>query len=135
MKPAFRLAIILPCLLLVLGYYGLVMNLFNLMPFGFLDGAHAIVPIPWRAGVVASAFALALLIAVAAATHHLNPVPLLAIVGAGGKLWWRGRSRQLEVSRIPDTASEAQRLVALAVYFGLIVGLTLAVQVLPPLLP
>jgi Zn-dependent protease len=124
-----------PELLHVLGYYGLVINLFNLVPFGFLDGAHALSPIPWRAGVAAAALAACALFLSARATGHVNPIGLVVVIGAGAKLWWRSRVVYADPSGIPDVATDPQRRIALAVYFGTVTSLTLAVQTLQPHLP
>jgi Zn-dependent protease len=123
-------------LLVAVGFYGLAINLFNLVPFGFLDGAHAIVPIGWRAGAAATALAAFVLFVAVRETGHLDPVPLLVLVGAAWQFWTRSRRRpDAAPGGIPDVATTGQRHAALAIYFGLVVGLTVAVQVLHAQLP
>jgi Zn-dependent protease len=123
-------------LLVAVGFYGLTINLFNLVPFGFLDGARAIVPISWRAGAAATACAGFVLFVAVRETGHLDPVPLLVLIGAAWQFWSRSRRpATAPADPIPDVATIGQRQAALAIYFGTVMGLTVAVQVLHAHLP
>ena len=123
-------------LLVAVGFYGRTINLFNLVPFGFLDGARAIVPIPWRAGAAATAFAGFVLFVAVRETGHLDPVPLLVLIGAAWQFWSRRRRPAgAPADTIPDVATPGQRHAALAIYFGTVIGLSVAVQVLHAHLP
>jgi Zn-dependent protease len=123
--------------LFVLGSYALTLNLFNLLPFGFLDGARALAPVPWRAGLAATVHGGFALYVAARASGHLNPVPLLVLAVAAWQLWQRRGRGDLSADhdQVPDVATPAQRHAVLALYFGSVVALTLAVHLLAPHLP
>jgi membrane-associated protease RseP (regulator of RpoE activity) len=123
-------------LLATAGFYGLTINLFNLVPIGFLDGARALVPIPWRAGAAATALAAFVLFVAMRETGHLDPVALIVLVGCAWQFYRLSRGPRPEVpGGIPDVATPGQRQAALAIYFGTVVALTIAVHALRATLP
>jgi Zn-dependent protease len=136
-------------LLQALGFFGLVMNLFNLTPFWTLDGARMLAPVAWRPGLTCAIASTVLLVAIAATTGHLNPIAAIAVAVA---LWrfgsrWRAERRDTRsalerlvdqdraASAVPDAADPLERRIALAVYFGILAALTVAVHVLFNALP
>ncbi len=128
-------------LLLALGFFGLLMNLFNLTPFWSLDGARMLGVVSWRAGLWATGVSVLALVAIAWAAGHLNPVALIAVAVCawrfGRHAWWnrrgapalaleRLRLREAERTAVPDHADATQRRIGLAVYFGTLLVLAAA---------
>jgi len=138
-------------LLRVVGFYALVLNLFNLTPVWQLDGARMLAPVGPRATLIGAAIALAALIGAAVHAGHLNPIALIAVAVCafrGGSRWWHARraawptsllerAEKLRVAAtaIPDEVPPRLRLRAALVYFGALIALTLAVHALHAELP
>lgn len=94
-------------------YFNLIMTLFNLIPFGFLDGgriASAISGKFWIIGLVIFG-ALAL-------TSH-NPV-LMVLLISGSISAWKNRKKDREADRYYDIDSGSRGILAMA-YFGTLV--------------
>jgi Zn-dependent protease len=140
----------LSVVLLAVGFFALVMNLFNLTPVWQLDGDRMLAPVtPWI-GAVGLVFAGAVTVLSGMHGGNANPVAVIGLLVAGwrlGERLWRahgggtasalGRlqahTRMLEA--IPDDATSGQRLVAAATYFGTFALLTAGVHLVFPLLP
>lgn len=100
-------------LLMALAYSGFFLNLFNLMPVGFLDGgriATAISPWLWVIGLV---------IATAMAIQHVNVILILIIVAALPRVWSLFRTKTEEEKRYFEV-TPTQRATIAILYFGLI---------------
>ncbi len=104
-------------LLARLGYFTLVMNLFNLMPIGFLDGSRMVAPLgkpEWLVGLPLMIFA-----AYASLTEHdhFNPIALIVLILAV----IRGVTRVFKKAPSPEAlaVTHQQRLIAACTYFGL----------------
>ena len=99
-----------------LAYVGYFLNLFNLMPVGFLDGGRmvtALSPWLWIVGVV---------IAGAWAVHRPSFIIFLILITALPRLFTLFRHRTDEEQRFFEV-TPGQRGVAALIYFGLIVAL------------
>lgn len=136
----------------VVGYYALILNLFNLTPVWTLDGARMLAPVGTRLAAAGAAVAVFTLVASAMWGGHLNPVALIA-VGAGavrtGIAWWRARrapaeprtvverieAAQREARAVPDDVPAAHRARAAEVYFTTLCLLAVAVHGLARVLP
>jgi Zn-dependent protease len=136
-------------LLFAIGYFALVLNLFNLIPVWQLDGARMCAPIRRAHAAVGAAWLLAVMIASAVLADYLNPVALF-VVALGvfnvGRGWWRERRphpattlEQLDALRAsPATlrpVSAVQERAAAFVYSGLAALLIAATQLLQTRLP
>jgi len=109
-------------LLVALAFTGFFLNLFNLVPFGPLDGgriAAAIHPAIWFAGLVG----LVGLVIVAP-----NPILILILVVGGLDSWRRWRERKHPELAAYYRISPAQRLAAGVAYVGLAALLALAMS-------
>ena len=112
-------------LLRVLGYTGMFMNLFNLLPIIPLDGgrtAAALSPKLWFVG-------LGLLLAYEIwRPSHI--IPLVLVLGAF-EAWRRWKGRDTEASRIYYTLTSDQRLQIGVGYVGLVVVILWAMHAYP----
>jgi Zn-dependent protease len=139
-------------LVLAVGYFALLMNLFNLIPFWTLDGSRMMGPVPINFAIAGSAVLLALVAFGATRSTHLNPIALgVAAVSAwkAGSRWWEARQAKQRLSALAqlnqltaaqraisdDGVTSSQRIVATSVYFGLAAFLIIAMIELPALLP
>lgn len=110
-----------------LAYVGFFLNLFNLAPIGFLDGGRivtALSPWLWLVGAVV----LGLLM-----VAHFNFLLLLILLMSLPRLFSLFRKRTEEEARYFEV-TPAQRWLMGALYFGLIIFLTLAMKLshVPP---
>jgi Zn-dependent protease len=137
-------------LLFAVGYFALVMNLFNLMNVWQLDGARMCAPVRRRDAALGNAWLLAVVIATAIAGGALNPVTVF-VVALGifqvARAWWHERRPRtataleqldpMSASRgaLPGVVSPAQQRVAALVYFGLATALVAATHLLQARLP
>ena len=99
-----------------LAYMGFFLNLFNLAPFGFLDGGRvvtALSPWLWLVGVV---------IIGAMMFFHFNLILLLIVIMSLPRLFSLFRKRTGEELRYYEV-TPSQRLIMGILYFGLIAGL------------
>lgn len=139
-------------LLLAVGYFALMMNLFNLIPFWQLDGSRMMGPVSLE---LATAGTVLLLLVVGVGTvraAHVNPFALgVAGVSAWrvGTRWWEARQVKQQLSALEqinsltaaqraisdDGVTQSQRVIAASVYFGLAALLIIAMHELPALLP
>jgi Zn-dependent protease len=138
-------------LLRVVGFYALVINLFNLTPVWQLDGARMLAPVGpgvMLAGTVAGIVVLAI---AAARADHLNPVALIAVgallVRVCTRLYRRRRAQPdasvlervtaIEQARsaIPDDVTTGARHRAALVYFAALLILIAATHGLEQWLP
>lgn len=131
------------------GYFGLVMNLFNLTPFWTLDGARMMRSVRPTAGLVGVGLTVVVLLVTARAADHLDVFAVIAVAVAAFRLGdaaWRTRRaprtllEQVEANQLAavtpdDDMAPGVRLRATAVYFAMLAGYTAAVQLLFPLLP
>lgn len=136
-------------LLRAVGYFGLVMNLFNLTPFWTLDGARMMRSVRPTAGLVGVGLTVVVLLVTARAADHLDVFAVIAVAVAAfriGDAAWRTRRaprtllEQVEANQLAavtpdDDMAPGVRLRATAVYFAMLAGYTAAVQLLFPLLP
>jgi len=136
-------------LLFAIGYFALVLNLFNLIPVWQLDGARMCAPIRRSHAAVGVAWLLAIMVVSAALADYLNPVALFVVaLGAfnAGRAWWRDRRpksatalEQLDsLNASPPTlrpVSRVQERTAAFVYSGLATLLIAATQLLQSQLP
>jgi Zn-dependent protease len=106
-----------------LAYTGFLLNLFNLMPIGFLDGGRvvtALSPWLWLVGAVLTGFLLFV---------HFNILLLLIFLMALPRLWSLFRGHAPEEARYFEV-TPSQRLIMGVLYFGLagalVFGLKLA---------
>lgn len=139
-------------LLRALGFFTLILNLFNLIPVWQLDGARMVTPIRNRAGLAGFAVLGAVLVGIASSGAALNPIALF-VVALGAFRYasrgWRERNRVEPASALErlsamtasaravpdDGVSPSQRRLAWAVYFGLSAALMAGVHALPQWLP
>ncbi len=111
-----------------LAYSGFVLNLFNLMPVGFLDGGRIVTALsPWL--WVAGFCALAALV-----FSHPNFLLILILVFSIPRLISLFRRRSAEEQRFYEV-TPSQRWVIGLLYFGLIACLTLALWACPAIRP
>lgn len=139
-------------LLLAVGYFAMMMNLFNLIPFWQLDGSRMMGPVSLKLAAAGTALLLAVVGVGMVRAAHVNPFAL-GVVGVSawrvGTRWWEGRQAQQQQSALEqlntltaaqraisdDGVTPSQRLIAASVYFGLAALLILAMHELPALLP
>ncbi len=124
----------LPGLLYAVGYFTLIINLFNLFPVWQLDGARMTAPLTpalWTAGTVVLALVL---LHDASASGHVQPIPMLLVAlcaWRSASAWWSGRSQQGALARLASAGKRQQdsdvtpdqRLIAAGVYFALAIAL------------
>jgi Zn-dependent protease len=140
-------------LLRVVGFYALVLNMFNLTPVWQLDGARMLAPVGGKLLAAGAAVALAVLIASGIAADHVNPIALItvAVVGvrAAVRVWRERRppavtaasalerveAMQRAHAAVNDDVSPAARLGAAAVYFATLCVLVASVHALEAWLP
>ena len=105
-----------------LAYVGFFLNLINLMPVLPLDGGRAMAvlgPKVWIVGI---------LVAVAATVIFLGPFMLLLVLVIGGpELYYRWKNRHSEESRKFHSVPAKTKLAVAAVYFSLVVLLSIGV--------
>ena len=105
-----------------LAYVGFFLNLINLMPVLPLDGGRAMAvlgPKVWIVGI---------LVAVAATVLVLGPFMLLLVLVIGGpELYYRWKNRHSEESRKFHSVPTRTKLAVAAVYFSLVVLLSVGV--------
>lgn len=138
----------------VVGYYGLVINLFNLLPFWQLDGARILAPVRPVPGLVGALAVLVLTALLGLQLGRVEPLGILAAVLATfqlGRRAWRahrasapsGALARLERLEQADRASPdgdadvqpGQRLIALGTWVLLTGGLTVLASLVRPWLP
>lgn len=105
-----------------LAYTGFLLNLFNLLPVGFLDGGRivtALSPWLWLAGF---AGLLALIV------FHFNFILLIVLIVSLPRLFMLFRAKTDEERRFFEV-TRAQRVQMTAMYFGLIAFLVLGMKV------
>jgi Zn-dependent protease len=138
-------------LLLAVGYFGLVMNLFNLMPVWQLDGARMCAPVRVTDGAIGVAVLVFVLLASSLAGQRVNPVGLFVTGFAGVRFLgaaWRARRRPAthaasaldQLQALESVAADgtrievmpAQQRTAALVFFALAAVLILVVQALMP---
>jgi len=101
-----------------LAFSGFFLNLFNLAPFGFLDGGRIVTALsPWL-WLVGTVIILALMV------FHFNFVLLLIFIMSLPRLFSLFRQKSAEELRYYEVAP-AQRVVIGVAYFGLIAYLVL----------
>ena len=137
-------------LFLAVGFFALVMNLFNLTPVWQLDGQRMLAPVTTSLGLAGLVLATVVTIVTGVHTGHANPIAVIALLVAGwhfGERLWRGwrtaptsalrrlEAQTRELEAVPDDATPAQRFVAAATYFGTFALLTTGVHLVFPLLP
>ncbi|MFL5319997.1 MAG: site-2 protease family protein [Myxococcaceae bacterium] len=139
-------------MMLAVGYFSLIMNLFNLTPFWTLDGARMIGPLTLRASIIGTSVLVLLLALATWRGEHLNPIALIVVAVGGYRAFERyfaERNKKphatpleklnalsAEARKISeDGVTDAQRNTAALVYFGLAAILILATHELPALLP
>lgn len=138
-------------LLRALGFFTLLLNLFNLMPVWQLDGARMLAPVPPGTGFAGVLLLAVVLFVAAAASPRLNPMALIVVALGGYRFataWWRSRRHpsdataleRLSAGSAPTSPPDAhvtpgQRLTAASVYFGLAGILVVAVHLLDRHLP
>ncbi len=111
-----------------LAYSGFVLNLFNLMPVGFLDGGRIVTALsPWL--WIAGFCALGTLV-----FYHPNFLLILILVFSIPRLISLFRTRSAEEKRFYEV-TPSQRWVIGSLYFGLIACLTLALWASPAIQP
>ncbi len=104
-----------------LAYTGFFLNLFNLMPVGFLDGGRivtALSPWLWLAG-----FAILLFLTIT----RFNFILLLILIASLPRLFSLFRAKTEEEKRYYEVTPE-QRLIMGLLYFGLIAALVIGMQ-------
>jgi Zn-dependent protease len=109
-------------LLVALAYSGFFLNLFNLVPIGFLDGgriAAALSPWLWLAGAAGTLVLMFL---------HFNFILLLIFVLALPRLWSLFRRKSDEEQRYYEV-TPSRRLAMGALYFGLAAALVIGMRV------
>jgi len=139
-------------LLLAVGYFALMMNLFNLIPFWQLDGSRMMGPVSIYLAAAGTALLLVVVGIGTARADHVNPFALgVAGVSAWkvGTRWWEARQEKQRLSALEqinhltaaqqaisdDGVTQSQRVIAACVYFGLAALLIIAMHELPALLP
>jgi Zn-dependent protease len=113
---------------LSLAYTGFLLNLFNLMPVGFLDGGRIVTALsPWL-WVVGFAVLVVLLM-----ITQFNIILLLVLISSLPRLFSLFKSKT-DVERRYFEVTPGQRLVMGALYFGLIGALVLGMRLthIPP---
>ncbi|HOX43634.1 MAG TPA: site-2 protease family protein [Myxococcota bacterium] len=104
-----------------LAYTGCLLNLFNLIPIGFLDGGRVATALsPWL-WVVGLAVGLAL------AIYHPNLILFLVILAALPRVFWLFRKKSDQERRYFELRPGQRGLMA-AAYFGLVLLLALGMQ-------
>jgi Zn-dependent protease len=104
-----------------LAYSGFVLNLFNLLPIGFLDGGRVVTALsPWL-WVVGAVMAGSLLLV------HFNFLLLIIFLMALPRLWSLFRKKSAEEARYFEV-TPAQRWTMGGLYFGLIAALVLGLK-------
>lgn len=117
-------------LFLALAYTGFMLNLFNLMPIGFLDGgriATAISPWLWVLGLV-------ILVAFIFMQQHINFLLILILIMSLPRVWSLFRPKSDEEKRYFEVTKE-QRTTMAVLYFGLIALLVFGMRwahIVPP---
>ena len=110
-----------------IAYSGLFLNLFNLAPIGFLDGGRVVTALsPWLWLVGAVIVALMMI-------THFNFILLLIFLMSLPRLFSLFRPRMAEEQRYFEV-TPAQRWLMAALYFGLIIFLTLGMKFIELLL-
>jgi len=102
-------------LFLALAYTGFFLNLFNLMPIGFLDDeriATAISPLLWVIGLV-------ILVAMIFTQKQFNFLLILILVMSLPRVWSLFRAKSDEEKRYFEVTKE-QRVTMAVLYFGLV---------------
>jgi Zn-dependent protease len=139
-------------LLLAVGYFALMMNLFNLIPFWQLDGSRMMGPVSLNLAAAGTVLLLAVVGVGTVRAAHVNPFALgVAGVSAWkvGTRWWEARQAKQRLSALEqlhrvtaaqraisdDGVTQSQRVIAASVYFGLAALLIIAMHELPALLP
>ncbi len=143
-------------LLWAVGYFTLVLNLFNLIPVWQLDGARMLAPVPAVAQLVGAALCGIVLAGVATFVGHLNPLSLIIVavlVWRGGSHLWQVRKARRGDAKGASTLEKVQKMARAAVatpdedvqgpqrwratltYFCLLAVLTVAVHMLFGSLP
>jgi len=105
-----------------LAYTGFFLNLFNLVPIGFLDGGRivtALSPWLWVAGAV---------VMLAMVVMHPNFLIVLILILSVPRLWSLFRRKTEEEERYYEV-SPGRRFVMAGLYFGLITFLLLGMRV------
>lgn len=132
-------------LFFAIGYTGLVLNLFNLMPFWQLDGARMLKAVEPRAGVLGVAAVAAALVA-SAAVGRMNAFALIAVLLFGFRVGARYARRPRPVSLLdrladldrppePRAPEMPEGRAAAVVTFVTLGALVVAVQLLADRLP
>lgn len=132
----------------VVGYYGLWLNLFNLMPVWQLDGARMLAIVRPRGGLIGAVVAAAVLVGCAVAVDRVEPIPAMVLVVAVfrlGVIAWRARRtpRTLLDRVVAGTPQHepsndipaGRRRAATVGYFALVAGFGVAAHVLQQYLP
>ena len=104
-----------------LAYSGFFINLFNLMPFGFLDGGRIVTAISrwlWLVGAVGMVFMM---------IYQFNFILLLIVAGSLPRLFSLFRPKTDEERRYYEVTPR-QRLLMGLLYFGLIAALVLGMR-------
>jgi len=104
-----------------LAYSGFFINLFNLMPFGFLDGGRIVTALSrwlWLVGAVGIVFMM---------IYRFNFILLLIVAGSLPRLFSLFRPKTDEERRYYEVTPR-QRLLMGLLYFGLIAALVLGMQ-------
>jgi Zn-dependent protease len=103
-----------------LAFFGFFINLFNLIPFGPLDGGQATEALPWKAWIPAVAVAIGVAFIVP------STVAILLVAATGYKLYATHRDRGAgKAPRFGPLSRRNQVLVA-AAYIGLVATLAIA---------
>jgi Zn-dependent protease len=113
-------------LFLALAYTGFFLNLFNLMPVGFLDGGRvvtALSPWLWIIGFIVIVGYTVFQIS----AHHLNLLLLIIVVFSLPRLFSLFRRRTEAEQRYYEVAPERRAIMAL-MYFGLITLLVVGME-------
>jgi Zn-dependent protease len=104
-----------------LAYSGFLLNLFNLLPIGFLDGGRVVTALsPWLWVVGAVATGLLMFV-------HFNFLLLIIFLMALPRLWSLFRKKSAEEERYFEVTA-AQRWTMAALYFGLAGALALSMK-------
>jgi Zn-dependent protease len=139
-------------LLYAVGYFSLVINLFNLLPIGPLDGGRMTAPVTPLGWVIGGLGLALVLVHAAGVSGHAQPIAvvlvLVVVVMAVRALWRRARGgngtgalARLAAADARDRARDeplvtpGQRRVAATVYFGLAAVLVHLTHVLAAGLP
>jgi len=142
-------------LLRAVGYFTLIINLFNLLPVWSLDGARMTRPLNSRLWLLGSVGLALVVFQLSGMTDHLNPtslILLLVVMARTGMTWWQERRERLPQAQAgalerlsaleqqrqqPEeaTVTPRQRRIAAAVYFGLAALLIALIQLVWGSLP